>query len=298
MELAPGELHPTWMQPSGSRGRRGDPTAPARPGEQPPSPSVSRRDGPAVVTLTDGETLRYPKFVVRPQLLLNVAEWSAVDPEDFVLSWQAAAGDAAFDHYEVEMLLIAPQQLAIYQDTQRAIRATVEEAIDTRWAVGRDGVGGQRLRPGNIYMFEVRAINRQGKLQARLPRKYVYVPWAHRKSQPPIHESGASERVPIFDGVGARSGRQVAGNPRQDVRELVAHFLAKSSDNFEREYTELGRAWLQCLDGNADAGRVELEKLAAELPQGNIVRGTARMLLGKLAAGEELPQRLEFVADE
>jgi hypothetical protein len=298
MELSPGALHPTWIQPTTSR-RGGPATQPAtpQPGERPPLPSVSRRDGPAVVMLTDGETLKYPKFIVRQQLRLNVAEWSPIDANDFVLRWAATTDDQAFDHYEVEMMLTAPCETPSVLSEQRAIRSTTEEAIDTQWPVGQEGVGGQRLRPGNIYMFEVRAVDREKKVLARLPRTRVWVPWSRRETAPPIVDRGP-RGVPFFDQMWWNTGVQTAGGARVDNRQLIAEFLTKNANAFEYDYVRLGRAWLQCLDGQVDAGRAELEKLVAELPAGNVVRGTARELLRKLTAGEELSKRFEFVADE
>lgn len=297
MELSPGALHPTWMENTGVRGgaRGGGQRAPID--DRPRLEMVSRRDGPAVVTLTDGETLKYPKFVVRQQLKLNVAEWSPVSADDFVLRWAATTDEQAFDHYQVEMMLTAPSETPSHLPGQRVIHSTTEEALDTQWPVGREGVGGQRLRPGNIYMFEVRAVDRGGKVLARLPRTRVWVPWSHRETAPPKVDAGP-RGVPFFDQMWWNTGVQTAGGPRIDNRQLIAEYLSKNTNAFEYDYVRLGRAWLQCLDGNADAGRAELEKLVAELPEGNVVRGTARMLLGKLAASEELPKRLEFVADE
>jgi hypothetical protein len=299
METAPGELRPTGMEGPGLRGGARGRAAREPIDDRPRLEPVSRREGPAVVELKEGETLVYPKFVVRRQLVLSVAEWSSVDVDDFVLWWGAVSGEEAFDHYEVEMMLTAPSQHPDLISQQRVIRSTSEQAIDTRWPVGQKGVGGQRLRPGNIYMFEVRAIDRDGKVLARLPRTRVWTPWPNRKSQPPQHESqGARDGLPFYDQMWWRTGVQVAGNPRVDNRERIAEYLPKSGDQFEFEYVQLGRAWLQCLDDNVVEGRREIERLANDLPEGNIVRGTARELLKKLAAGQELPRRLEFVADE
>jgi hypothetical protein len=301
MEVAPGDVRPTWLQPSGRRGGRAPEPAAGRAGISQLPPSVSRQDGPAIAQLKEGETVKYPKFIVRPQLSLNLAEWSPVDVNNlnnFVLEWTSLAGDLNFDHYEVEMVLAAPQQGGRYEFSERAIWQTIEETLDARWPVGQAGVGGQRLSPGNVYTFEIRAVDRNKKVIARLPRTHVWTRWAHRPSSPPIHESSGPNSVPIFDGATPRSGTQIAGQPRVDIRETVAKFLAQPGDQFEREYVQLGRAWLRCLDGQLESGRAELDLLVQTLPEGNIVRGTARSLLTKLATGQPLPQRLEFVADE
>jgi hypothetical protein len=299
METVPGEFHPTWMEASGTRGgARGQARNDAI-DARPRLPSVSRRDGPAVVTLKDDETHIYPKFVVRPQLSLNVADFSPVNASDFVLEWQSLSkSEPTLDHYEVEMMLTAPQQTPSHLPSQRVIRSTSVEAFDSQWPVGKEGVGGQRLVAGNINMFEVRAIDREGKVLARLPRTRVWVPWAHRESQPPDHKAGAISDVPFYDQMWWNTGSQTAGGRRIDAREKIAQFLVSSTDRFELEYVQLGSAWLQCLDGDVPTGRKELERLAAALPEGNVVRGTARSLLKMLDGGQQLPKRLEFVADE
>lgn len=298
METAPGELRPTWIEASSTRGALQARAQSAPNSARPPLARVSRREGPAVAELKDGETVVYPKFVVRPQLMLSVDEWSSVDANDFMLRWGAVSGEEAFDHYEVEMMLTAPQESPNVLPSQRAIRSTAVDSLDTHWAVGKNGVGGQRLRPGNIYMFEVRAVDRAKKVLARLPATRVWVPWANRQSSSPDHEPGGITSVPIYDGVGWQASSYVNDGPRINVREKVARYLAAGGNGFELEYVQLGNAWLKCLDGNVGAGRKELERLAQALPEGNVARGTARSLLKQLNAGQELPKRLMFVADE
>jgi hypothetical protein len=51
-------------------------------------------------------------------------------------------------------------------------------------------------------------------------------------------------------------------------------------------------------DGQLRLGRNDLDELARDLPEGNVVRGTVRALLKQLDAGETVSKRLEFVADE
>jgi hypothetical protein len=82
------------------------------------------------------------------------------------------------------------------------------------------------------------------------------------------------------------------------LRDAVTAYLEANPNAFEYEYVRLGQAWLHCLDQRVEKGRVVLEHLAQDLPQGNVVRGTATALLKRLDAGESLPQRLEFAADE
>jgi hypothetical protein len=230
--------------------------------------------------------------------MLNVAEWATVDADDFVLERQSIEETALpVDHYKVELMLTAPSQIPHLIARQRVIRSTTEFVHDTRWAVGNNGVGGQRLRPGNIYMFEVRAVDSEGNVIARLPRTPVWVAWAHRESSPPVHGPGFINAVPIYDRAWWQSTTVRRGGPRVELREAVDKFLAASTDHFEYEYVLLGQAWLNCLDGAIDAGRSRLEQLSQELPEGNVVRATACMLLKDLDSGKPLPKRLEFIAE-
>ncbi len=278
MEVAPGDLRPTaWREPGSVRGNK---------------------EGPNIVELKENETVRYPKLIVRPQLTPNLADWTEVDADDFVLEWQSLrSASSVIDRYEVEMILTAPTQIPHVISTQRAIHSTMQEIKDTRWEVGAKGVGGKRLRPGNIYMFEVRALDRQNKVVARLPRTRVWVPWTHRKSSPPTQGSRAIGEVPIHDHVWWQGAMIRRGERRIELREAVATYLSANADAFEYEYVLLGQAWLNCLDGFSEAERVVLEELAEDLPEGNVVRGTARSLLKLLNEGKPLPKRLEFVAD-
>jgi hypothetical protein len=261
--------------------------------------SVRRDQPPAVVELAENETIHYPKLIVRPQLALNVAPWSPVDADDFVLEWRSLQEtNPSVDRYEVEMTLVAPAQSPDFLASQRAIRTTTEEALDARGTVGSTGVGGQRLRPGNIYLFEVRAIDRDGTVVARLPRTPVWVPWPDRDSLSPVHEGGAISDVPIFDEVWWQGATIHGDGTRTELREAVAKYLSSSADSFEYEYVGLGEAWLNCLDGKVDVGRHALEQFVRDLPEGNVVRGTARSLIKMLDEGKALPKRLEFAADE
>ena len=123
------------------------------------------------MTLQEGTSVRFPKMIVRPQLVLNVAEWSKADTDDFVLQWyRLDDADSTVDHYELEMMLTAPCQHPDMISQQRVVQSGVQDVQGTEWAVGKNGVGGRRLRPGNIYMFEVRAIDRDGMVTARVPR--------------------------------------------------------------------------------------------------------------------------------
>jgi HEAT repeat protein len=279
IEVAPGEMRPTSWEDAGT--------------------VRSKKEGPTIVELINNEVIRYPEFIVRSQLALNVAEWSSVDPDNFVLKWQSLDGPTSpVDRYEVEMMLTAPSQIPHMISQQRVIQSTTETVRETRWDVGSNGVGGRRLRPGNIYMFEVRAFDAQGKVLVRLPRTRVWVPWEDRASSPPAHDVGSINVVPIHDRVWWQGTATRLGSPPIKLRDAVAAYLEANPNAFEYEYVLLGQAWLNCLDGLAAADRVVLEHLAQELPQGNIVHGTARSLLKLLDSGEPLPKRLEFVADE
>jgi hypothetical protein len=300
MEVAPGQLRTTKMMRTMTRNAssRGGPPGGLSQQSVMESEPVSRQQGPAVVTLKANETTKYPRFVIRPQLTLLVSDWTQVNASDFVLKWTPVdKAERPFDHYELEMVLTAPSQHTDLLQ-HRAIRSTTEKSLDAQWPVGKDGVGGQRLRPGNIYMFEVRAVDSAGQIVARLPWTRVWVPWPNRPSRPPSRENSTIMELPIHDGSWWRSTASFADGRSYEMRELIPKYLAKGGDKFEYEYVQLGQAWLNCLDGQVDAGRIELERLVQSLPQGNVVRGTARWLLNELAAGRPLPQRLEFMADE
>jgi hypothetical protein len=279
MEIAPGDLRPTeWSEPGSIRGNK---------------------EGPTVAELKENETVYYPKLIVRPQLEPNLADWTQVDADNFVLEWQSLEdAGAVIDHYEVEMMLTAPSQIPRLITTQRVIQSNSENVRDTRSEVGAKGVGGKRLRPGNIYIFEVRALDPQGKVVARLPRTRVWVPWSHRKSSPPTEGMRAISEAPIHDRVWWQGTSTQRGQRPIVLREAVATYLSANADAFEYEYVLLGQAWLNSLDGFSDAERVVLEELAEDLPEGNVVRGTARSMLKLLDEGKPLPKRLEFVADE
>jgi hypothetical protein len=279
MELAPGDIRPTaWAEPNSIR---------------------SEKEGPSIAELKENETIHYPKLIVRSQLVLNVDDWTQVDADDFVLEWKSLKNvNPAVDRYEIEMMLTAPSQTPDMVTQQRVIRSTTEETIDTRWPVGKLGVGGQRLRPGNIYMFEVRGVDRGGNVLARLPRTRVWTPWPNRESLPPLHGDGVVNAIPIYDRVWWQGTTIHGDGTRTELREAVANYLQAGNDDFEYPYVELGKAWLQCLDGHADAGRITLKQLAQGLPEGNVARGTAHALVELLDDGKRLSKRLEFQADE
>ena len=126
----------------------------------------------------------------------------------------------------------------------------------------------------------------------------MWVPWSHRKSLPPTEGTRGISDVPIHDRIWWQVSNRGRGQRPIELREAVATYLSASADAFEYEYVLLGQAWLNCLDGFNDAERIILEELAEDLPEGNVVRGTARSLLKLLEEGKPLPKRLEFVADE
>jgi hypothetical protein len=82
MEVAPGDVRPTSWQDAGSiRGKK---------------------DGPSIAELRENETIHYPKLIVRPQFAMDLAEWSSVAADNFVLEWQSlAGGNQHVDHYEL-----------------------------------------------------------------------------------------------------------------------------------------------------------------------------------------------------
>jgi hypothetical protein len=113
-----------------------------------------------------------------------------------------------------------------------------------------------------------------------------------------MHGIDPRNMVPIHDHVWWQGTSIRRGAAPVTLREAVATYLKQNPKAFEYEYVRLGQAWLNCLDGSVDEGRNILDELARDLPEGNVVRSTARALLKQLDTGEALPKRLEFVADE
>jgi beta-lactamase regulating signal transducer with metallopeptidase domain len=264
--------------------------------------TVSPIEPPAVVTLKPGETVQYPKLVVRPAFALNIADWDRVDKDDFVLAWQGMDSSRVQDQgieYELDMHLCTPSQSPGGTDDTNAIVKTVQHRLtQTRWPVGAQGVGGLHLYPGNIYMFEVRAVDAQDTVVARWPRTRVWVPWTHRKSPAPVTRDMDRMGPPIYNTVWHRGSFDYGDGTEETLRQKTARLIQEAPDAFEWEYLKLGKAWLDWDDGGVDIAKEQLARLIAALPRGNLVRGTAASLLEQLKQGDKAPRRLTFVPDE
>ncbi len=262
--------------------------------------AVNPRTEPAVVTLKQGQTVRYPKLVVRPAFGLNIKDWDRADKDSFVLSWQGIdpAIQAKNVHYELEMHLSTPAEDPGFVEANRLKVRSAKQILEVnRWPVGEKGVGGIRLQPGNIYMFEVRAVDASGTVVARWPKTRVWVPWGYRQTDPPFTEHDTYRNSPIHNEVWHRGSFGYGDGRKETLREKVARFLRESPDAFEYEYVRLGKAWLDWHDGDHKGARRQLEQLSKELPKGNVVRGTAIWLLQQMDEGKLLPKRLKFMPD-
>ena len=264
--------------------------------------AVSTLEPPAVVTLKTGQTVHYPKLVVRPVFSLNVKDWECVAKDDFVLSWRGLDSklQEKTAHYELEMSLSSPPETprSVYS-TRSVVRSVKQILTDTKWPVASKGVDGLHLESGNIYIFEVRAVDESGTVIARWPKTRVWISWGYRRSNPPI--SGVNinleDNSPIFHEVWFR-GTFSYGNGREEtLPQRVDCFLRERPDAFEREYVQMGKAWLDWHDGKARDARMQLEQLVQKLPKGNLARGTAAWLLKRMDNNEAPPKRLAFVPD-
>ncbi|MCF7975179.1 MAG: M56 family metallopeptidase [Phycisphaerae bacterium] len=264
--------------------------------------TVSPIEPPAVVTLKPGETVQYPKLVVRPVFALNIADWDRVDKDDFVLAWQGM-DDSFIEkegiHYELDMHLCAPSQSPDRADDTNQIVQTVKQSLtQNQWPVGERGVNGLPLCPGNIYMFEVRAVDAQDTVVARWPKTRVWVPWTHRKSPAPVTRDMDRMGPPIYNTVWHRGSFDYGDGTEETLRQKTARLIQEAPDAFEWEYLKLGKAWLDWDDGGVDSAKEQLARLIAALPRGNLVKGTAVSLLEQLKQGDKAPRRLTFVPDE
>jgi len=255
---------------------------------------------PGVAELREGETVYYPRMVVRPAFGADIRDWDRVDGETFVLSWPGFESSRSVKdvRYELEMYLSAPDQFP-YIETAPVIQSAKQIVEGNQWPVGRKGVGGLYLEPGNIYMFEVRAIDGSGTILARWPPvARVWVPWGYRETDPPRTKVDSSNILPIRAGVWWQGGFRSPGDERGEThRERVARFLSESRNAFGYDYVRVGKAWLDWHDGDRGGARAQLQRLAEELPPGNLARGTAMWLLRQMDGGEDPPRHLKFVPD-
>lgn len=249
--------------------------------------SVDTNKPPAVVELQEGEVIRYPAMFVRPQLSANVDDWDQVG-DDFELTWDGPR-TADVDHYNVRLSLSAPTQHPGIQTLTPSIVTETVQVKERAWAMGERGVGKLRLVPGNMYLIGIDAMS-GGDVVASLPGCRVWVPWKHRKTDPPL--TGLSSSRPAFyHSIWLRTNAN-----GKSLEERLPALISGSPEMFETEYHRLGMAWLDLHKKKANAA-ADLRKLADELPMGNVVRTTAESLLKASANDEQIPKRLKFVAD-
>jgi hypothetical protein len=265
---------------------------------------INPREAPAVVTLKPGQIVHYPRLVVRPVLGFNVQNWARVNKDDFILAWRGL--DPTFqkqtDHYELEMILSAPPQRPDDPPdrTGSNVRSVTQITTDTQWPVGAEAVGDLRLEPGNIYIFEVRAVDDSNSVIARWPATRVWVPWEYRRTNAPMSGMGrrSEDTSPIHHEVWHR-GRFDYGNGREEtLPQRVERFLREQPNSFEYDYARMGKAWLDWHAGDHENARQQLQQLVKELPKGNLARGTSAWLLQQMDAGEKPPKRLSFMPDK
>ena len=254
---------------------------------------------PPVEELRPGETVHYPRLVVRPTFRLNIKDWQRIDSDDLVLNWEGLDSlpvDKGL-RYELKMSLSAPGEPHLSVEHAPEIKSAKLVTKQKQWPVGAKGVGDLRFEAGNIYMFEVRAIDESGTVVARWPRTRVWVPWGYRESDPPFTYSyigpdrpDRRDNPPIYERVWYRY-----------PKEKVIRFIRDYPNAFEHEHTRLGKAWLDWHEGDGDGARQQLQRLTKELPKGNVVRGTAIWLLQQMDESKrplKRHRRLNFVPDE
>ncbi|MFC1739059.1 HEAT repeat domain-containing protein [Planctomycetota bacterium] len=255
---------------------------------------------PAVVRLKESETVYYPKLVVRPAFAMNIRDWQKVDKNNFELSWHGldATTNQANVHYELEMILSAPGDINQGIEHGPVVRSAKQSVETNHWPVSEKGVGGLHLQPGNIYIFEVRAVDESGIVIARWPRTRVWTEWEYRESAPPFAGQDTYDKPPIHHEVWHRGTFGYGDGREETLREKVARFLSEYPNFFEYEYVQLGKAWLDWRDDDHSQARQQLKQLREVLPKGNVVRGTAIWLLQQMDEGKPPPKRLNFVPDQ
>jgi len=265
---------------------------------------INPREEPAVVTLKPGQTVHYPRLVVRPVLGFNVQNWDRVNKDDFVLTWRGLDPtlQKQIDHYELEMTLSAPPQRPDDPPdrTGSNVHSVTQITSDTQWPVGAEGVGDLRLEPGNIYIFEVRAVDDSNTVIARWPKKRVWVPWGYRRTDAPLSGIDAGRRdnlSPIHHRVWFRGTFRGGDGTEETLPQRVERLLREQPNAFEHDYVRMGKAWLDWHAGDMEGARRQLEQLVKDLPTGNLARGTAVWLLQQINDKKEPPKRLNFVPD-
>jgi len=247
----------------------------------------------STVQLEEGKLVRYPRLVVTPAFEMNIGDWERVDKDTFELRWSGLDPAKGKDvRYELEMTLSGPAQSG---SRNPVLQSAKETLAVTAWPVGQKGVGGMRLEPGNIYEFEVRAVDESGEVIAQWLPTPVWTAWPGRESEPPLHSSETAS--PIFHDIWWRG--EFPGHLDTDTKidEPLGRFLQQHPNAFEFDYVRVGKAWLTWCHTSEEEGRKQLAQLVRELPAGNVARGTAAWLLRQLDEGQEPPRNLGFVPD-
>ena len=147
--------------------------------------------------------------------------------------------------------------------------------------MGDKGVDGLRLRPGNIYVLNVKALDADGGIVAVGPTTRIWTPWSE-KTKPPLKEvplRRKATRCPIHHDIwwhGRFPGHEESD---EEVDQPLDRFLRDHPTSFEYDYVRVGKAWQNWHHRGQDVARPELEELAEELPEGNVARDTAAWLL-------------------
>ena len=81
----------------------------------------------------------------------------------------------------------------------------------------------------------------------------------------------------------------------ETLPERVDRYLSEYPDAFEREYVQVGKAWLDWHDGNSRGARTQLRELVDRLPGGSVPRETAAWLIEQMDEGGKPPKRLVLV---
>jgi hypothetical protein len=258
---------------------------------------VGPHEPPARVELEEGKTVRYPLLVVRSRLGLNVEDGDRVDKDRFVLSWQGfSPPPGAKVQYELAMSLTRPCWDSMSNDRMPVVRAAKETTGETAWPIGEKGVGGMRLHPGNMYLFEVNARDESGTVLAQWAKTWAWVPWAHRESDPPVGR-GASHDMPLPNDLYYQMSRRSNGE-EETFPQRTDRWLRENPKAFECEYVRVIQGWLAWHDGKVAEARNQLLDLVKRLPKGSVAQATAVWLIGGIDLGDEPPRRLKFAASE
>lgn len=264
--------------------------------------AIGSHEEVAQIFLEPGKTFHYPKIVVHPLLYSGVQSdrWTRADPSDYVLLWGGSKWNRLPDDvsYRIRMVLSAiPEPFGPIMNVP-ILREAMVTTSETEWPVGERGVGGLRLAPGNLYRFDVTAVDANGNEVSRMSSQFAWTPWPgreptlpnaalgqdwhdlHRKTRPPIHHETWHR--------GNYNG--------ESLDDFVNRWLKEFPDAFEVPYVRVGRAWLDWRSGKTREARSVLLELSDKLPEGNVARDTAASLLYQLDYGAEPTKKLLFVS--